>query len=158
METAAGEGSLRGVGRIAVIAAASGLVRVEFLAAASPRLAATGPGRARAMLSRALAELAAYPDGGPLDCPVDLSALTPFQRRILVELRQVPRGATIAYGALAARAGHPRSARAVGGACGANPVPLWIPCHRVLAAGGGIGGFSGALAIKRALLALERSP
>ena len=59
------------------------------------------------------------------------------------------------YGELAALAGRPAAARAVGAACGANPVPLIVPCHRVLAAGGGIGGFGGGLELKRALLERE---
>jgi methylated-DNA-[protein]-cysteine S-methyltransferase len=88
--------------------------------------------------------------------PVDLSGLTPFRRRVLETLRErVPFGATTTYAELARLAGRPGGARAVGGAVGANPVPVVVPCHRVLASGGGIGGFGFGLPAKRALLALE---
>lgn len=150
---AAGEGTLPGVGRIAVVASPRGLVRVEFLADASPRVVADGDGAA--MRDRALRELVGYASGGALTCPVDLAGLPDFQRRVLTALRRVGRGRTVGYGELATRVGSPGAARAVGNACARNPVPLWVPCHRVLAAGGGIGGFSGGLDVKRALLALE---
>ena len=90
------------------------------------------------------------------DVPVDLSALTPFRRAVLEAARAIPPGEVRTYGDLARDVGRPGAARAVGGAMGANPAPLVIPCHRVVAAGG-LGGFSGpgGLAIKRALLAAE---
>lgn len=78
-----------------------------------------------------------------------------FRRRVLDALRTVPFGRTLSYGELARRAGKPGAARAVGTAMAKNPIPLVIPCHRVLAAGGRIGGFSAGLALKRALLSLE---
>jgi methylated-DNA-[protein]-cysteine S-methyltransferase len=146
---------LRGVGRIVVIASGHGLRRVEFLAESCPRIEAGGAGAAAGIRDRALAELAAYADGGTLACPVDLAGLPPFQRTVLIALRRIGRGQTISYGELAARIGRPGAARAVGNACANNPVPLWVPCHRVLASGGKLGGFSGGLDTKRALLALE---
>lgn len=152
--TATAECTLPGVGRIALVATAAGLVRVEFLADASPRIPTTGSGDAARMRDHALRELRAYPDGGDLACPVVLDALSPFIRRALTALRRVPRGRTIGYGELARRAGSPGAARAAGSACARNPIPLWIPCHRVVAATG-LGGFSGGLDIKRALLRLE---
>jgi methylated-DNA-[protein]-cysteine S-methyltransferase len=154
-EHAAAEARLAGVGRVAVIASAKGLVRVEFLADSSPRVARSGSGAAAAMRDRGLAELAGYAAGGPLDCPVTLVGLPPFATRVLNLLREVPRGRTVGYGELADLAGCPGGARAVGNACGSNPIPLWIPCHRVLASGGRLGGFSGGLDVKRALLCLE---
>jgi len=87
--------------------------------------------------------------------PLDLVGGTPFQRRVWAVLRQIPAGRTESYGQVAAALGSPGAARAVGSACGANPVPLLIPCHRVLASGGGLGGFSGGLHWKRRLLACE---
>jgi len=87
--------------------------------------------------------------------PLDLAAGTPFQRKVWAALRQIPAGQTESYGRLAAALGAPKAARAVGSACGANPIPLFIPCHRVVPAGGGLGGFSGGLHWKRRLLALE---
>lgn len=78
-----------------------------------------------------------------------------FTARLLVELQTIPRGATVTYGELARRLGRPGAARAAGTACGANPLPLFIPCHRVVAAGGALGGFSAGLAWKKFLLASE---
>ncbi|MCC6531877.1 MAG: methylated-DNA--[protein]-cysteine S-methyltransferase [Burkholderiales bacterium] len=64
---------------------------------------------------------------------------TPFQQRVWAAIARIPSGATLTYGELAAAIGS--GARAVGGACGSNPIPLIVPCHRVVAAGGGLGGF-----------------
>lgn len=152
--TASAETALAGVGRVAVIASAAGLVRVEFLADTSPRVPKAGTGAAARMRDRALRELAAYPRGGKLTCPVVLKDSAPFTLRVLNALRKTPRGRTIGYGELAARAGSPKAARAVGNAMARNPIPLWVPCHRVLACNG-LGGFAGGLAAKRALLAIE---
>lgn len=91
----------------------------------------------------------------PVRPALKLAISTPFTRRVLAALRRVPRGTTRTYGALARRVGAPRAARAVGTACGANPLPLFIPCHRVVAAGGRLGGFSAGVAWKRFLLAQE---
>jgi methylated-DNA-[protein]-cysteine S-methyltransferase len=90
-----------------------------------------------------------------LDLPLDLRG-TEFQRKVWAALRRVPYGGTISYGELAARAGHPRASRACGSANGSNPVPLFIPCHRTIAAGGKLGGFGGALELKARLLELEQ--
>jgi O-6-methylguanine DNA methyltransferase len=70
-------------------------------------------------------------------------------------LTKIPRGETRSYGWVAQQVGKPRASRAVGAACGANPVPVIIPCHRVIAGDGSIGGFGGGLPMKRRLLALE---
>jgi methylated-DNA-[protein]-cysteine S-methyltransferase len=153
--TASGEIRVDGVGRVCVIASGNGLVRVEFLADESPRVVRVGDGKAARVRDRALDELAGYADGGKLACPVDLDAVTPFRRRVLEVLRGVGRGKTVSYGELARMVGSPGAARAVGSACANNPVPLWIPCHRVLAGGGRLGGFSGGLDVKRALLRIE---
>lgn len=87
--------------------------------------------------------------------PLDLSRGTKFRLRVWAELRRIPRGETRSYGEIGDELGKRRAARAVGGACGANPIPVLIPCHRVLAANGGLGGFSGGLEWKRRLLAVE---
>lgn len=92
-----------------------------------------------------------------LDLPLDLRG-TPFQKRVWAELCKVPFGETITYAALAKRAGHPRAVRACGSANGANPIPLIVPCHRVIASDGTLGGFGGGLPLKRRLLDLEGSP
>jgi len=87
--------------------------------------------------------------------PLDLSAGTEFQRRVWSALRRIASGRTRSYAEVAAQIGNPRASRAVGGACGANPIPVLVPCHRVLAANHAVGGFSGGLGWKRKLLARE---
>jgi methylated-DNA-[protein]-cysteine S-methyltransferase len=89
------------------------------------------------------------------DVSVDLSALPQFQQLVLDELRRVPFGATNTYGGLAARIGKPKAARAVGGALNKNPVPIVVPCHRIVGASGSLVGYAGGLARKEQLLALE---
>jgi len=91
-------------------------------------------------------------------CPVDLAAVrSSFQRRVLQACRRIPYGRTVSYGELAAAVGSPGAARAVGQALGRNPVPLVVPCHRVVAADGSLGGFSAGVSLKRKLLLLEGS-
>lgn len=86
--------------------------------------------------------------------PLDLGG-TPFQRAVWAAARAIPFGRTRTYAEVAAAVGRPRAARAVGQALGANPVPLLVPCHRVLATGGSLGGFTGGVDLKARLLALE---
>jgi O-6-methylguanine DNA methyltransferase len=87
--------------------------------------------------------------------PLDLSAGTEFQQKVWNALRKISAGRTKSYGEIARAIGKPKAVRAVGGACGANPVPIFVPCHRVLAANNKLGGFSGGLSWKRTLLARE---
>jgi len=87
---------------------------------------------------------------------LNLTGLGRFDRRVLAVIREIPYGETRSYGWVARRAGNPRGARAAGGACRRNPCPILIPCHRVIGAGGGLGGYSGGVAWKRYLLALEK--
>lgn len=87
--------------------------------------------------------------------PLDLSGGTPFQRRVWQAALRIPYGRVRSYQWVATKLGGKRYARAVGTALGANPVPLVVPCHRVLAHDGSLGGFSGGLHIKRKLLRLE---
>jgi O-6-methylguanine DNA methyltransferase len=87
--------------------------------------------------------------------PLDLNGATDFQKSVWRELRNISSGKTRSYGEIAERIGKPKAVRAVGGACGANPIPVLIPCHRVLAANKKLGGFSGGLDWKRKLLARE---
>lgn len=82
--------------------------------------------------------------------------LSPFDRKVLEETRKISFGETMTYGELAKRIGKPRAARAVGGSLGRNPLPLLIPCHRVVGRGGVLTGYSQGIAIKEALLAWER--
>jgi methylated-DNA-[protein]-cysteine S-methyltransferase len=87
------------------------------------------------------------------DVPMELDG-TAFQKDVWRELSRIPYGQTISYGELARRVGRPKGPRAVGQANGRNPIPIIVPCHRVLA-GNGIGGYGGGLPMKRALLAVE---
>lgn len=80
---------------------------------------------------------------------------TPFQKRVWLELVRIPYGETLSYSELARRVGKPRAVRAVGGANGANPIPILVPCHRVIGADGTLTGYAGGLERKRALLELE---
>ncbi len=108
------------------------------------------------LLIRAKAALEVYFDGEPLDTTLPLApAGSAYRRKIWAALRAIPAGETRTYAQIARIAGG--SARSVGGANAANPIPIFIPCHRVLASNG-IGGYSGGegLATKRALLALEQ--
>ena len=85
----------------------------------------------------------------------DFSSGTPFQRAVWRAISSIPSGETRSYAWVARKAGRPRAFRAAANACGANPVPIIIPCHRVISSDGSLGGFSSGLAIKRKLLALE---
>ncbi len=92
-----------------------------------------------------------------LDLDVDLSDITPFQRRVLEETRKVPRGQVSTYAEIARRIGNPKAVRAVGQALRRNPIPIVVPCHRVIASDGTLGGYGGNLRDKRKieLLRLE---
>ncbi|MDR3218868.1 MAG: methylated-DNA--[protein]-cysteine S-methyltransferase [Dysgonamonadaceae bacterium] len=89
------------------------------------------------------------------DLPLALSG-TDFQQKVWQQLQQIPYGKTISYAQLADATGNPKACRAVGSANGKNPVAIVIPCHRVIASGGGLGGYAYGLAIKQELLALEK--
>lgn len=87
--------------------------------------------------------------------PFANEAISPFTQKVLNILSTIPFGNTISYKQLAALTGKPEAARAVGSACGRNPFPFFIPCHRIVASDGSLGGFSGGLEIKRMLLDFE---
>lgn len=89
------------------------------------------------------------------DLPLDLSLATGFRRTVLGHLREIAYGSTESYAQVAEAAGSPRAVRAVGSACATNPLPVIVPCHRVLRSDGSLGGYLGGLEAKRALLALE---
>jgi methylated-DNA-[protein]-cysteine S-methyltransferase len=84
--------------------------------------------------------------------------MSAFGRRVLSAAEAIPYGSVSTYAAVAARAGSPRGARAAGNALGANPLPIVLPCHRVLRAGGNLGGYTGGPDRKRTLLAIEQAP
>lgn len=128
---------------------------LERLAKPGRRAVIRDPGRVRPVAEQVQRYLAGV--GQSIEAPVDMSGLTDFQRQVLGAVRRVPRGEYITYGELARRIGRPHAARAVGRALGSNPIPIVIPCHRVLAADGSLGGYSGrgGVRTKRALLQLE---
>ncbi len=152
------------IGRLLLVQSARGVVRIGFeeepeavaLGEVAERL---GPRivESRAETVDAREALQAYlEDGTTPSMPVDLTLVSgPFRRRVLEELARIPSGEVVTYGGLAARAGRPGAARAAGTACARNPLPLVIPCHRVVPGSGGVGSYAGGPDRKRALLALE---
>ena len=112
--------------------------------------------RCTPLVGLALAELEAYLCGQlqTFQTPMELHG-TPFQRQVWAEVAGIPYGMTATYGEIAARVGRPKAIRAVGAANGANPLPLFVPCHRVVGADGGLRGYGGGLEVKAALLQLE---
>ncbi len=154
------------VGQLLVCASDQGLASLQFLrvqpleaalAEAVARFGARLVQEDRAALRRAQRWLTAYFDGRTprITLPLDLRG-TPFQRRVWAALLQIPYGETETYGSLAAALGRPEAVRAVGRACGRNPLPLIVPCHRVVAADGAMTGYLGGVETKRRLLTLER--
>ena len=109
------------------------------------------------LLLQAQRELEEYFAGRRSSFSVPLSMHgTPFQLRVWRALTEIPYGETLSYGALARRIGNPKACRAVGMANHVNPLPVFVPCHRVVGANGGLTGYAGGLDIKRFLLELER--
>ncbi len=157
------------LGRLTVAAGATGLLRVAYPEFAEDAVLATIAERVGPRVLRAPRELRdttevllAWLEGdlpGELELPVDLALVAaPFRRTVLATLRDsTRRGETVSYGELAARAGRPGAARAVGTAMATNPVPVVVPCHRVLPASGRLGHYTGGVERKSALLALEGS-
>lgn len=109
-----------------------------------------------ASLRKTGSQVADFLDGRrkDFDLPLDLR-VSPFQGRVLAALRRIPYGKTKSYGEIAAQLGRPKAARAVGLACGRNPIPLVIPCHRVIGADRSLVGFGGGLPLKQKLLVRE---
>ena len=108
-------------------------------------------------LDRAVTQLLEYFAKERTTFSLDLEPTgTPFQCEVWWSLAEIPYGETISYAELAGWVGRPRAFRAVGQANGANPLPIVLPCHRVIASGGGLGGYGGGLAVKSQLLALEQ--
>jgi methylated-DNA-[protein]-cysteine S-methyltransferase len=154
------------IGKLLVVQGPRGVVRVGFPEEPVDALlaqVAAGVGPRIVASDRELAAtrdiVAAYFEGDDerLDLPVDLSLVrSDFRRTALQTLRdEVGPGDVVTYGTLAARIGHPKAARAVGSACATNPVPIIVPCHRVLPGSGGVGSYGGGPDRKRRLLAHE---
>ncbi|MES9522168.1 methylated-DNA--[protein]-cysteine S-methyltransferase [Streptomyces capoamus] len=157
------------IGPLMLAATRDGLVNVVFHASdavrdrALERLAARLGGKPvedpdSPLLAEPIRQLRAYFAGErhAFDLSLDWSLISGFNRQVLRALASgVPYGTVVGYGDLAGRVGQPGGAQAVGAAMGANPLPVVVPCHRVVESGGGIGGFGGGLETKRKLLALE---
>jgi len=109
------------------------------------------------LFAEAAAQLGAYFRGELKEFDLKLNPQgTDFQKKVWGLLREIPLGQTITYGELAAKTGNPKASRAVGAANGKNPLPIVIPCHRVIGSNGKLTGFAGGLAAKKALLKLEK--
>ncbi|MGW0789258.1 methylated-DNA--[protein]-cysteine S-methyltransferase [Streptomyces sp. NPDC002911] len=158
-----------GIGPLLLAATPAGLVTVVLHARPAVRDKALGQLRTRlgaqpveapdsALLAQPVRQLAAYFAGGlrEFSLALDWSLCSGFHREVLRELASgVPYGTVVGYGDLASRAGRPGAAQAVGAAMGSNPLPVVVPCHRVVENDGGLGGFGGGPETKRQLLALE---
>jgi methylated-DNA-[protein]-cysteine S-methyltransferase len=154
------------VGQLLVAATERGLVRVAYLtdsadevlsqlaSAISPRVLAA-PKR----LDPAAAEIDEYFAGRRLgfDLPLDLRLARGFRREVIIRLPEIGYGSTASYAQVAAAAGSPKAVRAVGTACALNPLPIVLPCHRVVRSDGSMGGYAGGPEAKRTLLTLENS-
>ncbi len=152
------------VGPLLLAATTEGLVRIAFereghdavlarlATAISPRVL-----RAAHRLDPVATQLDEYFAGHrrAFEIPTDLQLAHGFRRTVLDRLRAIPYGTTASYTAIAVAAGSPRATRAVGSACATNPLPLVVPCHRVVRSDGSIGQYGGGPEIKRALLAME---
>lgn len=144
--------------RLELTASSTGITGVSFRRGRG-KTAVPEAGRIDRILQQAREELAEYLAGDRtfFSVPVDLSRVPEFDRAALEIASQIPYGEVRSYKWIAERLGKPDAARAVGGAMAANPVPLIVPCHRVVKTNGGLGGYSFGLLQKEALLNLERS-
>ena len=154
------------IGELMVFVTPRGLLRIKYAdepiegvladvaSRVSPRIL-----RAPARTDEARHELEAYFGlrRRTFNLPIDWSLVRGFTASVLRQTAGIPFGDVLTYGQVAAQAGSPRAARAAGNALGSNPIPIVVPCHRVLHADGGLGGYSGGLDRKRYLLALEGS-
>ncbi len=144
------------VGRLLLAGDESGLRLIGFprdRTSGAPRL---GWRQDREPFAEAVRQLGAYFAGELTDFDLELAPRgTPFQLSVWRALRRIPYGQTVSYGELARAIGRPRASRAVGAANGSNPLPIVVPCHRVIGSTGKLTGFGGGLKTKAALLALE---
>jgi methylated-DNA-[protein]-cysteine S-methyltransferase len=144
------------VGALLLVGTEHALVRVHFQAGPQPLRPAQDWRFATAPFEQARAQLMEYFCGARCSFELPLAPQgTPFQLRVWRELAKIPYGETVSYAAIGRRLGLAKGARAVGLANGANPLPIVVPCHRVIGADGTLTGFGGGLHIKRSLLALE---
>ena len=145
---------VRGVLALHIVTDDSALCRIDFQSHAPA--AECRPTPAHPLLAEALRQFRAYFAGDLREFQLPLAPKgTEFQRRVWRELETIPYGKTCSYAAIARRIGKPLAVRAVGAANGSNPLPIVVPCHRVIASNGKLCGFGGGLDVKRFLLDLE---
>jgi methylated-DNA-[protein]-cysteine S-methyltransferase len=142
----------KGLVRVGLPNQDAGQLLVDLATRVSPRVL-----EAPAQLDEARRELDLYFEGRltEFDLPLDWRLSKDFRRRVLRAISRIPYGQTRSYMQMATRAGNERAVRAAGTACGSNPLPLVVPCHRVLRSGGALGGYGGGLPMKEGLLRLE---
>jgi len=144
------------VGALRLESNGSGLCAIQFLAGRRAAKPSPGAMRSDAAFGEAIRQLQAYFRGERKDFQLPLALVgTAFQLRVWQRLREIPYGETISYGQLAREIGQPQASRAVGLANGSNPIPIIIPCHRVIGSNGKLTGYGGGLPIKEKLLAFE---
>jgi methylated-DNA-[protein]-cysteine S-methyltransferase len=145
--------------RLDLAASPAGITRISYRRAPGGAASVPDTGRIGKLLRQAREELAEYFTGSRtfFGVPVDLSRVPPFERAALEAASRIPYGEVRTYKWIAEQLGKPDAARAVGGAMAGNPVPLIVPCHRVVKTDGGLGGYSFGLVHKEALLSLERT-
>jgi len=145
------------VGRLLVAGDDGGLRRILFPKGNRPDLLESHWVETRKPLEEAVLQLKAYFAGKLKIFSLDLCLdVTPFQKKVLTALQQIPYGETASYGEIAENIGNPMASRAVGQANARNPIPIIIPCHRVVGSNGTLTGFGGGVAVKQALLDLEQ--
>ena len=142
----------RGLVRVGLPSQDAGELLEDLAGRVSPRVL-----EAPARFNRTRRELDLYFEGRlrDFDLPLDWQLSRDFRRRALRAVARIPYGETRSYMQVAAGAGNERAVRAAGTACGSNPIPIVVPCHRVLRTGGALGGYGGGLPMKRSLLELE---
>jgi methylated-DNA-[protein]-cysteine S-methyltransferase len=145
------------MGTMLLAADERGLRLISFALGKRPERPQSGWQQDRAPFAETIRQLQAYFQGElkSFDLPLSLEG-TDFQLRVWHSLCEIPYGQTISYGQLACRVGNPKAARAVGLANGSNPIPIVVPCHRVIGSNGSLVGYGGGLANKKALLSLEK--
>jgi methylated-DNA-[protein]-cysteine S-methyltransferase len=145
------------VGRLLVAGDDGGLRQIRFPKGNRPDLPESHWVKAHNPLEEAILQLEAYFAGKLKKFSLNLCLdVTPFQKKVLTALQQIPYGETASYGEVAEKIGNPLASRAVGQANARNPIPIIIPCHRVVGSNGTLTGFGGGVAVKQALLNLEK--
>lgn len=146
------------IGVLTITASDKGITRIDFDTKEDVATASTGSPAAESIIAQAKAQLDEYFAGRrkTFNVPLDFESGTEFQLDVWNELITIPFGKTATYGEIASAVGRPKACRAVGGANNKNPIPVIVPCHRVIGSSGKLVGFAGGLDKKTALLKLEK--